>query len=65
MDSTLQTCRDFAQCYIDDVIIYSKSFEEHLTPPRAAFARIREKRVKLHPNLENEACHAERTVPRS
>jgi hypothetical protein len=48
MDSILRTCRDFARCYIDDVIIYSKSFEEHLTHLRATFARIREKGVKLH-----------------
>jgi hypothetical protein len=49
IDSTLRTCRDFARCYIDDVIVYSKSFEEHLTHLRATFARIREKGVKLHP----------------
>jgi hypothetical protein len=49
MDSPRRTCRDFARCYIDDVIVYSKSFEEHLTHLRATFARIREKGVKLHP----------------
>jgi hypothetical protein len=42
MDSTLRTCRDFARCYINDVIVYSKSFEEHLTHLRATFAPIRE-----------------------
>jgi hypothetical protein len=49
MDSTLRTCRDFARCCIDDVIVYGKSFEEHLTHLRATFARIRKKGVKLHP----------------
>jgi hypothetical protein len=49
MDSTLRTCRDFAPCYIDDVVVYSKSFEEHLTHLRVTFARIRGKGMKQRP----------------
>jgi hypothetical protein len=49
INSTLRACRDFARCYIDDVIVYSKSFEEHFTHLRATFARICKKGVKLHP----------------
>jgi hypothetical protein len=49
MDSTLRTCRDFAQCYIDDIIVHSQSFEDHLIHLRRTFSEIREKGVKLHP----------------
>lgn len=49
MDSTLRTCRNFARCYIDDIIVHSKSFEDHLVHLRTTFTRVREKGVRLHP----------------
>jgi hypothetical protein len=49
MDSTLRTCRNFARCYIDDIIVHSQSFEDHLIHLRRTFGQIREKGVKLHP----------------
>jgi hypothetical protein len=49
MDSTLRICRDFAPCYIDDIIVHSQSFEDHLIHLRRTFGQIREKGVKLHP----------------
>jgi hypothetical protein len=49
MDLTLRTCRDFAWCYIDDIIVHSQSFEDHLIHLRRTFGQIREKGVKLHP----------------
>jgi hypothetical protein len=49
MDSTLRTCRDFARCYIDNIIVHIQSFEDHLIHLRRTFGQIREKGVKLHP----------------
>jgi hypothetical protein len=49
MDSTLRTCRDFARCYIDDIIVHSQSFKDHLVHLRRTFGQIREKGIKLHP----------------
>jgi hypothetical protein len=49
MDSTLRTCRDFARCYIDNIIVHSQSFEDHLIHLCRTFGQIWEKGVKLHP----------------
>ena len=40
----------FALCYVDDVIIYSKTFDEHLNHISEVFDRIRQARLKLSPN---------------
>ena len=39
----------FALIYIDDIIIFSKSIEEHLTHLKEVFRRLREANVKLNP----------------
>ena len=39
----------FALIYIDDIIIFSKSIEEHLTHFEEVFRRLREANVKLNP----------------
>ena len=49
MDTTLRAQYEFCRCYIDDLIIFSKSFEEHLTHLRAVFERLRAKTIKCHP----------------
>jgi hypothetical protein len=55
MDSTLRTRRDFARCYIGNIIVHSQSFEDHLVHLRRTFGQIREKGVKLHPKKMNLA----------
>ena len=39
----------FALIYIDDIIIFSKSIDEHLTHLEGVFRRLREANVKLNP----------------
>jgi hypothetical protein len=40
MDTTLCAEYKFCRCYIDDVIIFSKSFDEHVVHLRAVFAQL-------------------------
>jgi hypothetical protein len=49
MDTTLRARYKFCRCYIDDVIIFSKSFDEHLVHLRAVFAQLRAKQIRCHP----------------
>ena len=39
----------FATCYIDDIIIWSSSFAEHLEHLEIVFRRLREWGLKIHP----------------
>ena len=39
----------FARCYIDDIVIWSATFEEHLEHLSAVFARLRGAQLKVHP----------------
>ena len=39
----------FALIYIDDIVIFSKSIEEHLTHLEEVFRRLRDANVKLNP----------------
>ena len=38
----------FCRCYIDDIIIWSRSVEEHLLHLEEVFQRLREARLKVH-----------------
>jgi hypothetical protein len=49
MNKTLRDVRAFARCYIDDIIIFSKSHAEHRVHLREVFQRLREKGIKCHP----------------
>jgi hypothetical protein len=49
MDKTLRDVRTFARCYIDDIIIFSKSHAEHRVHLREAFQRLKDKGIKCHP----------------
>ena len=39
----------FARCYIDDIVIWSATFEDHLEHLSAVFARLRGAQLKVHP----------------
>ena len=43
----------FALIYIDDIIIFSKSIDEHLTHLEEVFRRLREANVKLNPKTSS------------
>lgn len=40
---------EFARCYIDDIIIFSATVEEHERHLQGVFERLRAHRLKLHP----------------
>ena len=46
----------FISVYLDDVIIYSKSFEDHLEHLKLAFNIIRENNLKLHAEKSKFVC---------
>lgn len=42
MDSVLNDCQDFSRAYIDDVLIYSRSWQEHLFHISSVLVKIKE-----------------------
>ena len=49
MVDTLKFCRSFSSVYLDDIIIYSKSFEEHLQHLEKVFIALQTKNLILNP----------------
>ena len=47
MDTVLRGCNDFAQSYLDDVIIFSQTIQEHKRHIQKVFDRIRAHKLKL------------------
>ena len=43
----------YVLCYIDDILIFSKTFEEHLEHIEEVLSRLRQANLKLHPSK----CH--------
>ena len=52
----------FALIYIDDIVIFSKSFEEHLTHLEEVFRRLRDANAKLNPDPEKCSFVKQRIV---
>ena len=48
MDEVLKDLT-FTRCYIDDIVIWSRSLEEHLQHLETVFKRLREAGLKVHP----------------
>lgn len=54
LNETLEVLRDtFCLPYLDDILVYSKSFDEQLKHLKSVFQRLREKELKLKPSM----CH--------
>ncbi|CAF3963140.1 unnamed protein product, partial [Rotaria sordida] len=49
MTDTLKTCRPFSLVYLDDIIVYSKSYEEHLDHLKQVFTALRDRNFVLNP----------------
>ena len=48
-DNILRPVRDFARAFIDDIIIFSHSLEEHVDHLRQVFQILKDKRIDLSP----------------
>ena len=49
MNSMLTNMASFAAAYIDDIVIFSTNFEEHLNHQEAVFTRLEETGLILKP----------------
>ena len=47
MSVVLQECSEFATAYLDDILIFSLTFEEHLTHLNIIFQKLRQHKLKL------------------
>jgi hypothetical protein len=49
IDRVLRLYRDFARAYIDDVVIFSKTLDEHIAHLRQVFQTFQDKRISVQP----------------
>lgn len=49
MSDTLEGCRNFSLVYLDDIIVFSKSWEEHLTHLESVLSALQRKNLVLNP----------------
>ncbi|CAF1471289.1 unnamed protein product, partial [Rotaria magnacalcarata] len=50
MTDTLKSCRQFCLVYLDDIIVFSKSFPDHLDHLRRVFLALQTKNLVLNPS---------------
>jgi len=50
MSNLLKSCRDFSRVYLDDIIIYSKTFEQHLHHLQLVFQIFTTNKIVLSPS---------------
>ena len=50
MDVVLRAVRDFALCYIDDIVIFSDSFDNHLSHLQKVFTLLQEAGLIIKPS---------------
>lgn len=48
-DAILRPLRDFVRAFVDDIIVFSKTLEEHVSHLRQLFQLLRERRASLSP----------------
>lgn len=53
MDIVLHDMRNYCSCFIDDIVVYSKTFEEHIMHLQTVFDRLRQHKLKL----KMQKCH--------
>ncbi|CAF4570017.1 unnamed protein product, partial [Rotaria socialis] len=49
MTDTLKSCRSFCLVYLDDIIVFSESFSDHLYHLRCVFSALHDKNLLLNP----------------
>ena len=49
MTDTLKSCRQFCLVYLDDIVVFSKSFDEHLYHLECVLAALQAKNLILNP----------------
>jgi hypothetical protein len=64
MDNKLRNLRDFVRCYIDDIVIFSRTFEEHLEHLASVFRILEETRLYLSPKKCHLAYHSVKLLGR-
>ena len=47
MSVVLQGCNDFARAYLDDIMVFSLTLEEHLKQLSIIFGKLRQHNLKL------------------
>lgn len=50
IDTTLRRCRTFARAYVDDIVIFSKSLEEHIQHLRTVIHTLLAYNISLTPD---------------
>jgi len=49
MDKVLEPCEAFARTYMNDIVIFSDSWEEHLVHDKRTLDSIEDARLRIHP----------------